>query len=116
MIVGRSSRPLCSSVSFLWSSPRQCRMVACRSWTCDPVLDRVQADLVGRAVGHAALDAAAGHPDREAVGVVVAAVAALAHRRAAELAAPDHQRRVEQAAPLQVLAAGPRSGRSLSRQ
>ena len=39
----------------------------------------------------------------EAVGVVVAAVAALAHRRPAELAAPDHQRRVEQPAPFQVL-------------
>ena len=58
----------------------------------DAILDGVQADVVGRAVADAALDAAAGHPDREAVGIVIAAVAALAHRRAAELAAPDHQR------------------------
>ena len=49
------------------------------------------------------LDAAAGHPHGEAVGVVVAAVAFLRHRRAAELAAPDDQGLVEQAAALQVL-------------
>ena len=49
-----------------------------------------------------ALDAAAGHPDRKALDVVVAAVA-LGHRRPAELAAPDHQRLVEHAALLQVL-------------
>ena len=38
------------------------------------VLDGVEAELVGRAVDDAALDAAAGQPDGEAVGVVVAAV------------------------------------------
>ena len=42
----------------------------------DDVLDRAVADLVGGAVGHAALDAAAGQPDREALAVVVAAGAA----------------------------------------
>ena len=68
----------------------------------DDVLDGVVAELVGRAVGDAALDAAAGQPDREALDVVVAAVA-LGHRRAAELAAPDDQRVVEHAALLQVL-------------
>ena len=45
--------------------------------------------------------AAAGQPHREALDVVVAAVA-LRHRRAAELAAPDDQRVVEHAALLQV--------------
>ena len=48
-------------------------------------------------------DAAAGQPHGEAVGVVVAAVRPLGGRRAAELAAPDHQRVVEQAARLQVV-------------
>ena len=43
-----------------------------------PVLDGVETQLVGRAVHDASLDAAAGHPDREAVVVVVAAVGALA--------------------------------------
>ena len=38
----------------------------------------------------------------EAVGIVVAAVGALGHRRAAELAAPDDQRGVQQAAGFQV--------------
>ena len=68
----------------------------------DDVLDGVVAELVGRAVGDAALDAAAGQPHREALDVVVAAVA-LGHRRAAELAAPDDERVVEHAALLQVL-------------
>ncbi len=40
---------------------------------------------------------------REAEGIVIAAVGPLGHRRAAELAAPDDQRRLEQAAGLQVL-------------
>ena len=61
----------------------------------DLVLDRLEAELVGRAVGHAALHAAAGQPHREAVRVVVAArlALALAERHPAELAAPDDQRR-----------------------
>src|SRR5687768_12478898 len=41
------------------------------------VLDGVEADLVGGAVGHAALDAAAGQPHGEAVGVMVPAVGVL---------------------------------------
>ena len=61
------------------------------------------AELVGRAVGDAGLEAAAGQPDREAAGVVVAAGAVLfGVRRAAELAAPPDDRVFEQAAPLQV--------------
>src|SRR5207249_4014898 len=47
-------------------------------------------------------DAAAGQPGGETPRVVIAADAALAHRRAAELAAPDDQRAVQQAARLQV--------------
>src|SRR5262249_36951526 len=66
------------------------------------LINGVEADLVGSTVGDAALDPTPGHPGREAPGVVVAAVAALAHGRAAEFAAPDHERAVEQAAALQV--------------
>ena len=78
--------------------------MACRSWTWTRVLDGVEAELVGLAEGDARLDAAAGQPHGEGVGVMVAAVvAALDHRRAAELAAPDDQRVVEQAALLEVL-------------
>ena len=49
-------------------------------------------------------DAAAGEPHGEGVDVMVAAdgVAVFAHRRAAEFAAPDDERVVEQAALLQV--------------
>ena len=70
----------------------------------DPVLDDVEAEVVGLAERDARLDPAAGQPHREGVRVVVAAVVApLDHRRAAELAAPDDQRVVEQPALLQVL-------------
>ena len=78
--------------------------MACRSWTWTWSSTALKPKLVGLAERDARLDAAAGQPHREGVGVVVAAVvAALDHRRAAELAAPDDQRVVEQAALLQVL-------------
>ena len=73
------------------------------------ILDDVEAHLVGGAEGHAGLDAAAGQPHRERLGVVVPAEApaecriGLDHGRPAELTAPDHQRVVEQPAPFQVL-------------
>ncbi len=61
-----------------------------------------EADGVGGAEEGAPLDAAAGEPGGEAVGVVVAAGAALGHGHAAELAAPDDEGAVEQAAAFQV--------------
>ena len=67
------------------------------------ILDGVEAELVGRAVDDAALDAAAGHPDREAERMMIAAVVPLRAGRAAELGGPDDDRLVEQAALLQVL-------------
>ena len=67
-----------------------------------PILDGVEADLVGGAVDDAALDAAAGQPGAEALRMVVAAVA-LGARRAAELGAPDDDRLVEHPALLEVL-------------
>ena len=85
----------------------------------DRVFDDVKPEVVGRAVDNARLDAAAGHPHREGLRMVVAAEAALEdgmafdHRRAAELAAPDHQRFVQQAALFEVLGPGRRRpGRS----
>ena len=70
-----------------------------------PLGDGGCAELVGLAKAGAPLDPAAGHPHREAVSVVVAAgpLGVLGGGLAAELAAPDHQGLVEQAAPLQVL-------------
>ena len=80
-------------------------MVACRCLTWKRILDGGAAEFVGLADADAALDAAAGQPHGEAVGVVVAAGAlgVLGGRLPAELAAPDDQRLVEQAALLQVL-------------
>ena len=62
------------------------------------------ADLVGRAVADAPLDAAARQPDGESVRIVIAAglLAGLSHGEAAEFAPPDHQRLVEQTALVQV--------------
>ena len=76
------------------------------------IFDGVEADLVGRAMDDAALDPAAGHPDREAERMMVAAVAALRAGRSAELGRPDDDRLVEQPALLQIGAASPAIGRS----
>ena len=66
------------------------------------LLDGVVAVIVGGAVLDARLDPAAGHPHGEAFGVVVAAVLPLGGRGPAELAAPEDERVVEQAAGFQV--------------
>ena len=59
--------------------------------------NRLESDLVRRAERRAGLHTTAREPLRVAPWVVVAAVAALAVRRAAELRRPDDERRVEQA-------------------
>ena len=74
----------------------------------DGLIDDVETEIVGGAVGHAAFDAAAGHPDGEGFTVVVAAVfvavgLALRVGRAAEFAAPDDERLIEEAAWFEVL-------------
>ncbi len=69
-------------------------------------LDGPEADGVGGADDLAPLDPAAGHPHREAEVVVVAPLARFGLGRAAELAAPDDERAVEQPPALQVLEQG----------
>jgi len=59
-------------------------------------------ELVAGADDLPALDPRAGHPQGHGAWVVVAAHAFLGNRHAAELAMPDDQRRVEEAASLQV--------------
>ena len=73
----------------------------------DDVLDGLVAELVGRAVDVAALEAAAGQPHAEAVGVVVAAdvLLVLDDRQPAHLAAPVDQ----------VVSSSPRCFRSRTR-
>jgi hypothetical protein len=69
----------------------------------DLVGDGLVADVVGRAVADAPFGATARQPDGEGVGIVVAAGAALLHDgQAAELAAPDDERRIQEAAGFQV--------------
>ncbi len=71
----------------------------------------VVGEIVGFAVGDAGLNAASGHPHREAAGMVVAAVVAV-HQLAlavdgpAEFAAPDDERVVEKSALFQILYEG----------
>ena len=67
------------------------------------VVDGAQAELVGGADDLAALDAAAGHPHGEAVRIVIAALAALRRRRAAELARPHDERFLELTARREIL-------------
>ena len=75
----------------------------------DFVFEDVEAHFIGRAHRDAALDAAAGHPHREGLRMMIAAHAAserhtgLDHWRATEFTAPDDERAVEQAALLEVL-------------
>src|SRR6185437_2628510 len=67
------------------------------------VLDRVETDFVGLAVGDAALDAAAGQPHREAVNVMIAAIRTLRAGCTAKLRTEDDERFVQQTAALQIL-------------
>ena len=72
------------------------------------LIHRRKPKFVGRSMHVAAAHAAAGQPHAEAVMIVIAAaeLRQLGHRRAAELAAPHHQRGFQQAALLQVLEEG----------
>ena len=72
------------------------------------VLDGEVAVFVGRAVGHTAFDAAAGHPHRKTEGVVVAARGVrigmeLRRRGAPEFSAPNDERVLEKAPRLEVI-------------
>ena len=70
----------------------------------DRIFHRPKAELVGLAIDLPRFEAAAGKPHREGIDVVIAAgvLPHFPHRRAAELATPDHDRVVEQSALFQV--------------
>src|SRR5690242_20638091 len=73
----------------------------------DTVADDVIAIIVRLAMAHARLRSPAGNPQAEATPVMVAAIIVLGQRPlavhgAAELASPNHQRLVEQAALLKI--------------
>ena len=72
----------------------------------DGVLDGFGAVVVGASVGEAALDSASGHPDREALVVVIAAILLAAVGGAAELAAPEDEGVFEEASGGEVLKQG----------
>ena len=82
----------------------------------DDVLDRLVAEVVGRPVDVAALEAAAGQPEREAVAVVVAAVGPLRDRQSGRTR-PSRARSSSRAArAASGRAPGPRSAGRSSRQ
>ena len=69
----------------------------------DRVFHGAVTEVVGGAVGESTPDAAAGHPDGENVRVVVTAIVVFGHRGAAELATPEDEGVVEEAALVEVL-------------
>ena len=74
----------------------------------DFVHDSLVAKLVRCAIDHSAFDSAAGQPGGEALPVVIASgffcrAVILGHWQTANFAAPMHNRRVQQAASLEIL-------------
>ncbi len=65
--------------------------------------DSVKSKVVGCTDHLTAFDATAGHPHCEAIGVMVATVTFFGHGSASEFSAPDDERLIEHASPLQVL-------------
>ena len=59
------------------------------------VFNGMKTDFVGCAVGDAAFDSSACHPNRETVGMMVTTVRMLRSRRSAEFAAPNDQRFIQ---------------------
>ena len=66
------------------------------------ILNGMEAEFIGRAVGDSAPDAPSGEPGAKSLGVVIAAIS-LSTGRAAKFRTPDDERLVEQAALLEVL-------------
>src|SRR5438552_16853952 len=66
------------------------------------ILDDMIAVFVRGDVNGASLDAAAGQPHGKAEGIMITAIRPLSHRRAAELRAPDNERRIKQSARLEI--------------
>ena len=66
------------------------------------ILNRVVAQFIRRAKDEPGFDPAAAEPDAEAGIVMIATVAALAHRGSAEFAGPNDQRLVQHAALFEV--------------
>src|SRR3569623_275420 len=68
----------------------------------DDLIYRAIAERVGLTVGVAGPEPAAGQPERKGVTVVIATVAALRAGQSAELARPEHNRRIEQSTLLEI--------------
>ena len=78
-------------------------MVAWKSWTRNRIFHGRVAEVVGRAEGGSAFNAAAGEHKGKAFDVVVATVAPLRHGGSSELASKYHQRILQHVALFQVL-------------
>lgn len=67
------------------------------------VFHRMETEFVRGSVGDAALDAAAGEPHRESVGVMIPPIAALITGSPSEFCSPHDQRFIEQAPLFEIL-------------
>ena len=67
-----------------------------------PALNSVKAKFVRAAMGHAALDSPARHPNTEPKNMMIAPIGALGSRGAAKLGRKNDQRFLKQPTPLQV--------------
>ena len=107
----RSSRPWCGEREVLAVEAEQVEDRGVEVGDVAAVGDGVVAEIVGRAIGLAAFDPAAGKPDGESVWVVVAAVLALRARGPAELASPEDQGLVRAGRAASSRSADPAIGR-----
>ena len=126
--VSRNCLPWKRNVSFWWSMPSKCRIVACKVVYVHTAVDDVEPVIVRLAVYVPSLDPAARHPQREYPAMMIPPVVirlgrALRVWRPAELPAPDHQRFVKHPALFQIadqpggrLVDVPRHRRELLRQ
>src|ERR1700722_20272690 len=67
------------------------------------LFDRLEADRIGSSINGAAFEPTASNPHREPCVVVVAALALFRLGRPPKLASPEHDCRIEQPTPFQVL-------------
>ena len=67
------------------------------------VLDGVITPVIRGAIRHSTLDSTTSHPHREAVRVMIAAIATLCHRRSTKLTTPNHQSVLQHPAGLEIL-------------
>src|SRR6187431_2504354 len=108
MHIGQAELPTLETVSQLLmvdtKAMQDCRLEIVH---VNRILDHVESKVIGRAMGDASFDAAAGHPERECPTVMITTIilvvrASLRIDGAAKFAAPDHERIVDHPALFEI--------------